>query len=83
MHYVIVVTQAQVHCLICTHDAQGRARPEGECGHIRQCTSTSVETNMLHFMHSKIFPKLIVNHSAYYIPKDSHCDYVTLILTFL
>ena len=33
--YVIVVTQARVHCLICTHDARGRAAPEGKCGHIR------------------------------------------------
>ena len=31
--YVIVVTQARVRCLICTHDVQGRAAPEGECGH--------------------------------------------------
>ena len=27
---VIVVTQAGVHCLICTHDARGCAVPEGE-----------------------------------------------------
>ena len=29
IQYVIVVTQGKVHCLICIHDAQGRAVPEG------------------------------------------------------
>ena len=45
-------------CLIYTHDAQGRAAPEGECGYIRQSTSACVITNMLHFRHSKNLPKL-------------------------
>ena len=67
--HVIVVTQARVHCLICTHDAQGRAAPEGECGHIRQCTSACVATNMLHFRHSKNLPELIANRSAYLYSK--------------
>ena len=61
---VIVVTQARVRCLICTHDARGRAAPEGECGHIRQRTSSCVATNMLHFRHSKNLPKLDSNISA-------------------
>ena len=34
--------------------------PEGECGHIRQCTSACVATNMLHFRHSKNLPKLTI-----------------------
>ena len=55
--HVIVVTQARVLCLICTHDVRGRAAPEGECVHIRQSTSACVTTNMLHFRHSKILPK--------------------------
>ena len=62
--HVIVVTQARVRCLICTHDARGRAAPEGECGHIRQRTSACVITNMLHFRHSKNLPKLDSNISA-------------------
>ena len=41
--YVMVVTQARVRCLICTHDARGRVRT------YRQCTSACVTTNMLHF----------------------------------
>ena len=32
--HVIVVTQARVRCLICMHDARGRAATKGECGHI-------------------------------------------------
>jgi len=47
--YAIVVTQAGVHCLICTHDARGRAAPEGECVNISQCIPACVTTNMLHF----------------------------------
>jgi len=46
MSYVIVVTQAGVHCLRYMHDAQGRAAPEGECIHIRQCTPACVTTNI-------------------------------------
>ena len=34
MAYVIVITQARVLCLIYTHDARGRAAPEGECVYI-------------------------------------------------
>jgi len=37
--HVIVVTQASVHCLICTHNAQV---PEGQCIRIRQCTPACV-----------------------------------------
>jgi len=47
--HVIVVTQAGVHCLICTHDARGRAAPEGKCVYISQCNPACVTTNMLHF----------------------------------
>ena len=57
------------------YDAQGCAAPEGECGYIRQYMSACVATNMLHFRHSKNLPEHIANRSAYYIAKDSHCDY--------
>ena len=39
-HYVIVVTHAQVHCLICTHDAQGHATPKG-MQHLRASAAIS------------------------------------------
>ena len=58
--YVIVVIQARVRCLICTHDARGRAAPEGECGHIRQRTSSCVATNMLHFHGLTVFIQTLV-----------------------
>ena len=57
--YVIVITQARALCLIYTHDARGRAVPEGECIYIRQSTSACVITNMLHFQHSKICPNFM------------------------
>ena len=37
---------------IYTHDAQGHAAPEGECGYIRQNITACGITNMLHFLHS-------------------------------
>ena len=81
--HVIVVTQARAHCLICTHDAEGAQRPRAS-GHIRQCTSACVATNILHFRHSKNLPKRIANRSAYLYSKEySYCDYGILILTFL
>ena len=54
-HYVIVTTHAQVHCLICTHDARGHATPKGMqhlrasaaiSGHVLQliCNSSSTLT---------------------------------------
>ena len=63
--YVIVVTQARVHYLICTHDAWGCAAPKGKCRHIRQCMSACVATNLLYFWHSKNLLELIANQSAY------------------
>ena len=47
---MVVVTQARVHCLMCTHNNQGYTVPEGEYGHIRQCKIGCVATNMLHFL---------------------------------
>ena len=78
--HVIVVTQARVHCLICMHDARGCAMPKGECGHIRQCTSACVATNMLHFRYSK---KLLFFALPIYITRDSNFDYGIFSLTFL
>ena len=62
--YVIVITQARVLCLIYTHDARGRAAPEGECVYIRQSTSAYVITNIFHFRHSQNLPKLDARCSA-------------------
>ena len=45
--YVEAITQARVLCLICTHDVQGHAAPEGECVYIRQSTSARVITKNL------------------------------------
>ena len=56
----MVVTQARVRCLICPHDARGRTTPEGECGHIRQRTSSCVATNMLHFHGLTVFIQTLV-----------------------
>ena len=39
-HYVIVVTHAQVHCLICTHDARGHTTPKG-MQHLRASVAIS------------------------------------------
>ena len=38
--------------------------PKAECVYIKQSTSAYVITNMLHFQHSKIFPKLTADISA-------------------
>ena len=55
--YVIVVMQAQMYCLICTHNTRGHYAPKRECGDIRQCKRASVTINMLHFQHSKNLPR--------------------------
>ena len=68
------MTQARVLCLIYTHDARGRAAPEGECIYIKQSTSACVMTNMLHFRHSKICPNLKENVQLVYIVTDADCD---------
>ena len=44
--HLIVVTQAQVLCLICTPEARGPLGPRAEGGHIRQSTSDCVTTIM-------------------------------------
>ena len=41
--------------------------PEGECGYIRQSTSTYVITNICHFQHSKNLPKLTRKSQHFYI----------------
>jgi len=42
--YILVVTQAGVHCLICTHSPSGAERLQASCIHIRQCTPACVTT---------------------------------------
>ena len=62
-------------CLIYTHDALGRAAPEGECGYIRQSTSAWDITNMLHFLYSALLnlpSELSICFS--YIVGDTTCD---------
>ena len=56
--YVMVVTQAQVCCLICTHRAQGHAAPKG--GHVGQHTGSCVATNMLYFHGLTVFIQILV-----------------------
>ena len=58
-------------------------RPEGECKHIRQCTSTCVATNMLHFQYSKNLPNLLLITLPIYIAKNSHYDYGILFHLFI
>ena len=59
--FVIVITQAWVHCLVCLHDAWRSVVPEDDCRYIRQCTSAFVATNMLHFWHTKNLPELAID----------------------
>ena len=53
-------------------------RPEGI--RIRQSTSVHVKTNMLHFQHSKICPKLDVDTSIclYSFLRTKYCAYAPL-----
>ena len=45
--YVILIPQAQVHCLICTHKPEAH-KPKGACLYIRQNTSACGITAMYH-----------------------------------
>ena len=55
----MVVTQARVRCLICTHNVRGRT--------YRQRTSACVTTNMLYFRHCKICPNRLATVLTLYI----------------
>ena len=52
--------------------------PEDKCVYIRQSMNACVITNMLHFWHSKIRPKLKANAQLAYIVMDADCDYGSL-----
>ena len=62
-------------CLIYTHDARGRAAPEGECVYIRQSTSAWDITNMLHFPVLERLPNLSKVSLVVFIIKGARCDY--------
>ena len=78
LRQVIVVTQARVHCLICTQDVRGWVWTY-------QALNAQVPVLQLICYTSdtlKICPNLLLIALAIYITKDSHCDYGILILTF-
>ena len=74
IHNVIVVTQTQVICLICIHDAQGRVQTYQET-RVCLCCNKNVNFNSI-----KIYLYLLLIVLPIYITMHSHCDYGIFIL---
>ena len=69
--HVTIITQARVHCLICTHNAQGRVRTYPAmheylcCNYVIHYTSGTL----------KICLNLLLTALPIYITRDSNFDY--------